>query len=36
MHKNFYEGVATAGDISYAPSQVEKLVESVREAMKLQ
>ena len=34
MHKNFYEGLATAKDVTVALGEVEKLVKAIREVLK--
>lgn len=34
MHKNFYEGLATAKDVAVALGEVEKLVKAIREVLK--
>jgi alkyl sulfatase BDS1-like metallo-beta-lactamase superfamily hydrolase len=34
MHKNFYEGLATAKDVTVAFGEVEKLVKAIREVLK--
>jgi hypothetical protein len=33
MHKNFYEGLATAKDVTVALGEVEKLVKAIREVL---
>jgi hypothetical protein len=34
MHKNFFEGLATAKDVTVALGEVEKLVKAIREVLK--
>jgi PaREP1/PaREP8 domain containing family protein len=34
MHKNFFEGLATAMDVAVALGEVEKLVKAIREVLK--